>query len=503
MSLSRRQILRGAFGASLALPFLPSLFGGEKEAKAAYTTRKFFVSMQTEHGCAWGKNMFPADSTLTEKRTYVGHEIRSGALVPGPAPNGKTALCPILTATALTKSLTDKMIVMRGLDVPYYVGHNTGVALGNYARNDSDANGVLPDQPRIPTIDQLMAWSPNFYSDLSSIRERSVIAAPNTSWNYSNPQTRSGPVQAIGSTFDSAELMKRIYVTNDPTGRKPIADLVLEDYKRTRNASGISKDDQRRLDDHMQRISELQRRLNVRASCSNVKVPTGKSTDFISKPGYGVNEALEASAWQLLNDVIVAAFMCGTSRIAIMRPIVQFSNYAGASWHQDVAHQAHMPDGLKQKIMSDSYQFFFEQVFLDLAIKLDAVSDGAGRTLLDNSLVMWSQESGAYAHNSQSLPIVAAGSAGSYLKTGLYCDYRNLFEQVNPGGQDGATEITHAGIMQAQWLGTILQAMGLERNEYETTPSGGYGIENLKPEWAGHYPAAVMAARKELLPFLK
>lgn len=504
MNISRRQVLRGAFGATLALPFLPSLLGSEKEARAADTTRKFFVSMQTEHGVAWGKNMFPADASLTTKRVYAGHEIRSGALVAAKA-DGKAALCPILTADGgkLTDRLIGKMNVMRGLDVQMNVGHNTAAALGNYARNDADADGRLAAQPYMPTIDQLMAWSPSFYADLSSIRERSLVAGSRISWDYSNPQTRSGPIQTMASSFDSAELLKRVFVSNDPTGRKPIADLVLADYQRMRSGAGLSKEDQRRLDDHMQRIAELQRRLNVRATCSAVKPPTGKSRDYMDKPAYAVDPALEASAWQLMNDVIVAAFMCGTSRIAVTRPEVNFSPYAG-DWHQEVAHQAHLPDGLKQGVITSAYQTFFEKVFVDLIAKLDAVDDGTGgRTLLDNSIVMWSQESGAYAHEPVSLPIVAAGGAGGFLKTGLYSDYRNLYQQVNRGGYQGATEVTHAGLLQGQWLGTVLQAMGLEPREYETSPLGGYGLDLVEPSRAGAYPPSVLAARKDLLPFLK
>src|SRR5262249_3215759 len=157
---------------------------------------------------------------------------------------------------------------------------------------------------------------------------------------------------------------------------------------------------------HMQRISELQRRLNVRATCGAVTPPTGNSITMFQQPAYGVDAALETSTWQLFNDIIVAAFMCGTSRIAVTRPAVQFSNYTG-DWHQDVAHMADSPDGIKQGVLCDSYQLFFENVYLDLVAKLDAVDDGTGRSLLDDALVVWNQEAGAYTHEGVSLPIVA------------------------------------------------------------------------------------------------
>jgi hypothetical protein len=45
-------------------------------------------------------------------------------------------------------------------------------------------------KPFIPTIDQLMAWSPAFYPNLNGIRERSIVTGNDSgglSFNYSNP----------------------------------------------------------------------------------------------------------------------------------------------------------------------------------------------------------------------------------------------------------------------------------------------------------------------------
>ena len=70
-------------------------------------------------------------------------------------------------SSALTAALVAKMNVLCGLDVPFYIAHNTGLHLGNYARNDGNGGDGKAVQafPR-PTIDQIMAWSPSFYRDL-------------------------------------------------------------------------------------------------------------------------------------------------------------------------------------------------------------------------------------------------------------------------------------------------------------------------------------------------
>ena len=81
-----------------------------------------------------------------------------------------TVLSPVLRApsSALSAALVAKMNVLWGLDVPFYIAHNTGLHLGNYARNDGNGGDGKAVQafPR-PTIDQIMAWSPSFYSNLS------------------------------------------------------------------------------------------------------------------------------------------------------------------------------------------------------------------------------------------------------------------------------------------------------------------------------------------------
>jgi hypothetical protein len=166
---NRRQFLRGLGGVALALPFLPSLAQKEAHAGPAAPRPRFFW-LGTDHGGAFDSNMFPADSMLSERADVVsGHSARAGALVAGAisGAGGTTSVSPILTApsSALTPGLLAKMNVIRGLDVPFYIGHSTGIHLGNYARNDGnggDGAAVAALSFR-PTIDQLIAGSRNFY----------------------------------------------------------------------------------------------------------------------------------------------------------------------------------------------------------------------------------------------------------------------------------------------------------------------------------------------------
>jgi hypothetical protein len=456
--------------------------------------------------------MYPDAATLTDSMTYAGRTVKRGKLAVQAAA-GTAQLSPVLRgpSTMLTPALAAKMNVLRGLDVPWYIGHHTGGHLGNFARNDGNgADGTHMQAYATPTIDQLMAWSPKFYADLATIRQRALVIGSRISYNWSNPSDPKalGAVQEVAGSTDAQALFKQIFVGTaapDPAApTKAVVDRVNADYLRLRNGNArLSADDRHRLDDHMQRLSELERKVNVSASCPAVMPVTTNTGMLINTASYGITPTMQAQVYQAMNDVIVAAFLCDTSRIAVMNIREDFSTYVG-DWHQDVAHHAAEPDGAKQAIIMAAHQLTFEKVFLDLCQKLD-VADGTGGTYLDSALVVWTQESGEYTHAGQGMPVVTAGGAGGFLTTGNYCDYRNP-ALVSDNGESGNTAVKiFGGLLWQQWLGTALQAMGLPRTDYEQNGLGGYPgpVKFVGPSYVKVYPDAVWTAAGDVLPYLK
>jgi Protein of unknown function (DUF1552) len=492
IDITRRQMLLGAGGAMLALPVLPSLLEKTAYGQAPIYKRKpRLYWLCTDHGGAFESSMFPAASLASSRQQlFPDHEIGSGALTS--TVNGDArVLSPILSASSsrFSEALLAKMNVLYGLDVPFYIAHNTGLHLGNYARNDGnggDGKAVQSD-PR-PTIDQLMAWSPNFYDDLSSIRERAMITSSRpVSWNYSDPDKRGGSIDNVRGYDSSKTLFNKIFVPED-TGapkRPPIVDSVLQSYKALRNGNKrLSAADKQRLDDHMARIAELERKLTAKASCGDVMAPTDDAQNH-----YGDTEKDAVAYGQLWNDVVTAAFVCGTSRISVLGygSTDKFVAYGG-DWHQEVAHQWQLPD--RQELMKQSYQRVFEGIFLDLAAKLD-IEEAPGMTYLDNSLLVWSQECGMSTHDSVTIPVVTFGSAAGYFKTGLLADFRRIgnpdstFDPMAGGKQ-------YLGLLYNQWLATVLQAMGVPPSDFERWGHKGYGVpyistESWTPPYKKHY----------------
>jgi Protein of unknown function (DUF1552) len=503
---SRRMFLRGAAGASLAIPFLPSL--ADKTAQAAPGDNpKRFVAIATDHGGVWAPNMYPSDQLLTDQQSYV-HQVRRG-LLPSDVQGDMTVISPVLSAPSarLTPELVQKMNVMRGWDVTFYLAHHRGGHLGNYA--ECDGNGMdgtnLQQSPR-PTIDQIMAWSDSFYPDLGTILERSLHMGGNgMSAVWTSPATKSGGIQNITPENNSLNLFNKIFVPPaDPVDiREPIVDLVFEDYQRLRDSNKrLSAADRQRLEEHLERVEELQRKINVLVSCGDIDVPTMASTDFQGS-GYSVDPDRQRQFWELMNDVIVAAFSCDTCRIVTMRVSDKFSTYGG-DWHQDVAHQSGNSQA-QQQILADAHQRTFQDVFVDLIAKLDAAQDLDG-SVLDNSLVQWTQEAGVKTHDPIEMPIVTAGSAGGYIQTGQYLDYRNLNKQAftaDPANNEFVDG--HIGLVYNQWLGFALRAMGVPATEYEDGQNAGYGHLVTSTEgWYAGYQAydAELTALADDPPFL-
>jgi len=519
-SLTRRQVLRGVGGFTLAIPFLPSLLPRSAKAATAPRPRMFWIG--TDHGGCWDTNFFPTSSLLNTAMAPGGHAVMSGPHMPTTS-GGTTTLSPVLSASSgtLTPSLLAKMNVLRGLDVPWYIAHNTGMHLGNYARNDNNGNdgAAVTALGNRPTIDQIMANSSSFYttSDLSGTKLRSMIinSGRQFSWGFSTPaQGVASPVQNIQGIDSSVQMFTSLFGTSTMQGpsQQSVVDSILSSYNSLRQSNTrLSAADKTRLDAHIALISQLQTSLGAQLSCT---APTKPTDDAISHSNAST-KAESAKHGQLWADLVVAAFACGASRIGVFGwgDTSGFSSYTGTDWHHEVAHE--WINAQPQAWLTESYQGFFEQVFLYLASKLNQLDDGMGGTLLDSTLLVWSQESGMETHGSYGVPIVTFGSAGGYFNTGLYCDYRNNGEpnaQISPPAPSMYT--TYPGLLYSQWLATVLQGMGVQPSEFELWKDSSGNIEKGvgtpylsqdKAAWPVHYKSLTSAyytTASTLLPFL-
>jgi hypothetical protein len=419
------------------------------------------------------------------------------------------------------------MNILRGLDYPMYMGHNFGAALGYY-----DFDKQRPGSPRA-TIDQIMAYSRAFYASVDAVKKRSVaIASSGTasgSWGYKTPGLRGSGVatDSVSSIESSLALFDMLVAgTSSPsaTPRLPVVDRILDSYRRLRDGSRrLSIEDRARLDQHIQAVAELQRRLGTSAP-AGCQVPPRPSTDNVGlkrSGSFAGDPAKNIQYFTLINEVLAVALSCGTCRIATISIDENNQNLTftarapqGEDWHNNVVHPATVP-GTNQDLVVEFNQVFFSSVYMDLVTRLENISDGVGGTLLDSALVAWGQENGNTPHFSFSVPVVTAGSAAGAIKTGSYCDYRNISRKVSGDSSTGAEgSYLWAGLLYNQWLGSALQAMGIPHDEWSETDHPGFGwkasyqstyeyfFSNKGFSSSTAYPPGMWQKTGEMLPFL-
>jgi hypothetical protein len=508
LKVDRRLFLRGVGGALLALPVLPSLLSSSEAKAQAAVTPKCFVHYRTPHGGVPEAHMYPAATALTEQMTYL-HDIRRGALA-GPVSNANAVISPVLTApaTKLTPALISKMNVLRGLDIAYDIQHNFGGVCGYYGRDQQTAQ-----YPRA-TVDQLIAYSPVVYPSVSTVKRRSVLVgsrfAQSGWYGFSTPGVRSsgvgGQLDMDQSSLDLFNLLLGGTTSTTPTPRAPVVDRVLESYRRLRTGTKrLSAEDKLRLDQHITAVSELQRRLGtgVQAGCVVPPKPTVDSDTLagdLDHRNMDGDPVKNVQFFQLINDVLAVAMNCGATRVANFQVNEDFMGCTftsraaqGQDWHNNVAHSS---AAAMLELVRQSNQAFFAGVFVDMISRLNSFSDGMGGTLLDHSLVAWGQENGINLHEGIGMPVVMAGSAGGAIKTGSFCDYRNLGSSAK------------SGLTYNQWLTTALRAMGVPQADWEestahgvsaTMAHPGYGVKQNYNNW---YPDPIWAKTAEQLPWL-
>ena len=184
----------------------------------------------------------------------------------------------------------------------------------------------------------------------------------------------------------------------------------------------------------------------------------------------------------MVNQVIAIAISCGSTRIFTLS--IDEDNMGctfttrpaqGQDWHLNVVHQA-TGVAADMSLVAHFNQVFFSGVYMDMVNRLNSISDGMGGTILDHGIVAWGQECGTVTHLAVSMPVVFAGSAGGFFKTGNYCDYRNLNRQLSGDSTTGSeSNNLYSGLIYNQWLTNCLVAMGVPQSEWAETTHPGYG----------------------------
>lgn len=487
--VSRRQFLRGAGGALLALPLLPSLLPRAVQAQAASaaSAERYFVHMTTWHACFqepyFGRLL---TATPTATTTHGGIAVRSAPL-PFSTEGDQAVLSDILRARASlwTPRLRGLTNVINGLDFANGVGHNRGGTLGG-----DDAT---------PTIDQVMAGAASFYP--SAVAQPAIVRNP-----VSKSRSGGGIVETVASAESNVKLFDRLFKNASSGGGSapPVADEVVLVDRVKEHADLVladpscASDCRARLNDYLDLLAQVEAKVQVVAgTTSDFARPTTDTLALEQSTGFYGAPATQVQCEQLWNDIVVAAFAAGISRIYVCGPAAYtFGPEPEHSWHGSYGHG--QDDPALRAGFGAAVQRQFEGALLDIAAKLDQVRTADGATLLDKALVANSFELGSGGnpghHHNRCIPVVSIGNAGGWFRTGLSLDYRDLNSFTWSSDPHW-----WSGLLYNQWLGMVMRAMGVSASDFDSSV---HGYPATRADNTDHSDA-IWAAAGQDLPWLR
>jgi hypothetical protein len=462
--LGRRRLLAatGLGGASL---FLPSL--GGKGALAQNAPIKRIVFMTQHHGTVHDRWRMLRDNAGYGNWEYAFDD------------NDPSSFSEILQPLHPHRA---DLIVMEGLSQASSLGdvainnHNTGhlhILTGAKMQDDMSSGG--------PTVDQIIARQV-----AAPGRIQSLEMATRNPWigGMINLDARQrAPVETSpGAIFDrlfpggsagaqgQEEPSERDRIR---LARRSVLDFVAQEYSAI--AARLGSEDRARLEMHRELIRDLEMRVGELSSLS------------CSAPG-GVGGGNQVETAKAFADMTAAAFACDLTRVASIQVQELDNDEFGAppgDVHQDYAHQTDSDPNAATQMTR--YARKHAEIFAHLIDALKRYSDGNG-TLLDSTAVVWVSELATGPHDLDRLPIVLAGSAGGYFRTGRYISHALDLPNPHEHPNWGDTASRRIGPGHSHLLISLMQAMDLPNNEIGMTSVRTRDGNNAEVDLTGPLP---------------
>jgi hypothetical protein len=285
-----------------------------------------------------------------------------------------------------------------------------------------------------------------------------AIAAVNNPWD-----AYSSLVALNGTSSDSAEARDRIQ-----RKRQSVVDLVQTQFDRLRRLP-LSSTDREKLDMHFTAVREVEQQLSATGlACVDADLGT-RATPFQGNTALATEELQYPVIADLQLDIYALALACDMTRVATMHfdrgsggPTFKWDEMNHEYNHHKLSHGKVRDDcfGASTENGCDNVAGYADMLhdidrwharkLARLLEKLDAYVEADGRTVLDNSAIMYTNEmSDGKLHSFMDLPYVIAGSAGGRFRQGLYY----------PLGPEGQTD---RSAPHNRLLNTILNALGVQ-----------------------------------------
>ncbi len=490
---TRRQFLIGTGNTLLALPFLPSLFTSEAKAQmAAANDRKLMVFL-TDHNMLI--DYWMDKSMATNPIGSIGIKERTLSTLSSMSDISPMLTDPVFNALRMNKQIT----MVRGLDMQAGLGHENYSGMGG-SRGDI-----------CPTFDTAIEDSPTIYP---STTPASITKALRVDLDMSNYLS----VRKVGDAFQSVipygfdqngyytavkyYTLPVMYtdvfsaLTNGTTSppdmtndlKTNILNRVYQSYLSFKSSRKISSDDRARVDQHMGYISDLQKSLNV-------SFPQPGSCTKPSNPGPTLDPLLIN---QLYLDLLAVAFKCGLTKLGVMKFEGQDPKWLpglvlpeGTGLHGAI-HGGTTQDlwTLKRHAHTTYDRYNYNMIASRFLNSMNEPDGSTGRTYLDNMataiLPKFGMEpaDGGSGHPSNDTQAMIFGTMGGRIRSDRYMHYPFTGYQ---------------GLPYNALIVTLLDLMGIPRNEYAKFSNTGRGWGIYGPNDASIYAARFYDNLPEIL----
>ena len=462
--LNRRTFLRGLAGVSVGLPLLESIGAGPLQAQENQPQKRFLS--------------FHSSSGVETDRFWPQIGALGAASFAG---RGTEALA----------AYADRILIPRGVHgypVGTWTGHSEGTcqALTAAAHVDTVAQGA--------SIDQVIAKA------LNPAGREALVVRPGgrdlgvAGFNSISYRASGQRVEAESNPYRTYRaLMGMAPATNpDPSQpaddaaqrllakRQSVIDLVRGEFEELRRID-LSKSDKDKLDMHFQLIRDVEVGMtpNPGAVSCTFDAATVGQLEALDANTVEANANFPTVARQFVK-LLGLALACGYTRSAVLQwgaavagsPTYQWDGMNHTFRHHPLSHGT--TEDFNETAVAGYKDMLFAidrwnvSEFVKLLDLLDGYAEGDGRSLLDNTLVLYTNEfSHGQGHTTGDLPIVIAGAKGTF-QTGKSI--------LLSGSQADIAGVTGTNGQSHRLLCTVLNAVGVPTQQW----NGGAELTELR-----------------------
>jgi hypothetical protein len=316
----------------------------------------------------------------------------------------------------------DRLVFIRGL-------YNAEALKGNI--HSSQTGNLLSGAPLAPggvirsgtSVDQVVAQRIGHRTKLPSLVLGCEKANPsvhkNYSMLYSSHISWSSPTSPTPLEVYPALAFDQLFKDSAEQGDRSVLDAVLTDAEDLRR--GISRRDQRKLDEYLNSVREVEKRIERAGKRGELQGWRPTLTEpNIPRPKDGYPQDI-VEHMRIMSDILVLAFQTDTTRVCTLKlnndhGTLRFPHLGVDYMIHHLLSHSDTEDWLKVN------QFFLEQMAY-IARRLDSIQEGE-RTALDNSMLMLCSSMMTGHHDASQLPVVMVGGGGGAIQGGQNLDYQ-------------------------------------------------------------------------------